>query len=241
MTTLLIYGYTTSINGPSEEHFIIELDCDGRGIEEPAYYNEQKKVLTLKKGLNTYTGSLMIQLGSGAETAVDVASQQQEHVIGSRWIGNFFHDEYGGPEGDIPRGSFWFRVSKLPSKYTSRDCKWISLDGSTTSMLAIGKYFKMLVAYVNDESVTAEIRGKTVKGKKILSHVGKFDPESNDCEIVEVTVDSPGVVRKTHFEGKWSHTQQNEKFCGKFYTVDEREQRLETGSFFAQISEISLD
>ncbi len=107
-------------------------------------------------------------------------------------------------------------------------------------MISIGKPLKMVVAFVETEENGKDDTEKKQKGKKILSHVGSFDASTNDFDLVEVTIENKRIFQ-THFQGKWSKTQQNEKFCGTFSTLDESEKCVESGSFFAQISEISLD
>lgn len=267
MTTLIIYGYLTTIKGPAEEHFIVELDSDGRGIECPAFYNPQNGgTFTMKQGLNTYTGTHVPLSSLTIQTTHQDLQEQDRQIVGTRWCGNFFHDEYGGIEGDIPRGSFWLRVSKLPSQFSSRDCKLVSLDGSTTSVLAIGKPLKMVLAYVEEEVVaetSANAAGEDekekksmMKGKKLLSHPGTFDPTTNDCVVTEVTneyhhsesgggkeeeAESNVTVLRTEYRGKWSHTQQNEKFCGFFVTRNGQGIVVESGSFFTEVSAISVE
>jgi hypothetical protein len=248
MSTLLVYGFLTTINGVAEQHFVVPLDGDGRGIEQPAAL--QRGAFTLKVGLNTYAGALhAATLGNGLDEESTAAAAQSGAaaaaapsalvVPGARWCGNFFHDEYGGVDGDIPRGSFWLRVSRLPSRLAPAQVRLVSFDGSTTSSVAVGRPLKLLVGF--DRTT-----------RQPVSHGGAFTAEGNDLCLVEVTaeVDVGGATRlttlTTRYVGKWARTQQNEKFCGTFTTSRQRDEAatvvsdvVDSGSFFCVASEVT--
>src|SRR3989338_9437636 len=127
MTTIILSGFVSSVNGEAEQHFIIELDSDNRGIDHPAAVDQKDNTFMFKSGLNSYIGSVSKSSIDGLFGMAPPSYIYSEQV-GVRYNGNYFHDEYGGIEGDIPRGSFWLRMSKLPSKFNSIEIKWVSFD-----------------------------------------------------------------------------------------------------------------
>lgn len=261
MSTVILTGFLSTVNGVAEQHFIIELDSDNRGIDHPAAVDKSQNTFMFKAGLNSYIGSLS---KSAMETFFGPTSSASALPVGVRYNGNFFHDEYGGIEGDVPRGSFWFRLSKLPSRFNSREVKWVSFDGTCTSASCVGKPLKLLVAFVEEEDGAAK-----KKKRIIVTHpASTFDAETNDFSLVESTMEeiagfgadddvvddeklgsNANAIRyalTTKYVGKWSKTQQNEKFCGSFITTKKnvasgRVELIETGSFFTLASEVDLE
>jgi hypothetical protein len=249
MSTLILSGFLSTINGIAEQHFIIELDSDNRGIELPAAVDKKENTFMFKSGLNSYIGKLSKR---SIENIFGLSSSSSTS-IGVRFSGNFFHDEYGGIEGDIPRGSFWFRMTKLPSQYSARDVKWISFDGTSSSFTGAGKPLKIVAAYVVGEG------GDNDKKMIVTHHLSHFNPATNDLILIESTIEENvllvednsevnSLLVTTKYSGKWAATQQNEKFCGSFVTTkkqqqkeNEKEELVETGSFFTIVSAIDLD
>eukprot|EP01060_Flectonema_neradi_P007410 TRINITY_DN1515_c1_g1_i1.p1 TRINITY_DN1515_c1_g1~~TRINITY_DN1515_c1_g1_i1.p1 ORF type:complete len:205 (+),score=41.29 TRINITY_DN1515_c1_g1_i1:110-724(+) len=200
---IALCGTVTQRTGTEEAYWLIVFDSEMNGMNMEAKVKETEggAAIMWRDGMNTYTGSL--------------ASLWKGH---SPCRGLFYHDSDGGPQMNVPRGTFNLTATRIES-----GDKYIVFDGSYSDDTVSGSHFATTVVFDANKNPT--------------SCPGSWDEPTNTLTIHH------GSNRL--LIGKWStSSSQVEKYCGVFY--NKKDDKFDTkgcpdGTFLLYPSELSDD
>ena len=218
---LIISGVLANRNGAEEFFERVSLDADGNGISHTARL--LKRHLVLRAGALTFTGPCAgsavapsLPLGGPAAAQAGEGNDEEEPLppppgllpdgaaVWHDWRGLYYHDNNGGVDGCIPRGTFLCRVRALEVAAGSAPSVW-TFAGSESTYSGGAPLQAVAVA------VEAGPQRAPVGGDKTSA----FDAETNDFRVCDV-IAAPGEVVVTRYRGQWAETGESNKFCGTF-------------------------
>jgi hypothetical protein len=212
---LLVCGLLTNRNGTEEIVERVSFDGDGNGVSHTARLLQRHFVLRV--GALTLTGACN---GAAAAPTMNLASADGGDAVASSapagcvpsdvvpwedWRGNYYHDNTGGVDGCVPRGTFLCRVRRLDSSGEEPVAATVwSFVGSEQSHTGASPIAVLVVPVTGDTRAPVGLGGEC-----------RYAAESNAFAVTDVIVEARGVIA-TRYAGKWVETGESNKFCGTF-------------------------